>query len=172
MSNVTDIYKALAVRINYPIEPTHRCIQKIIGYLNLLLSLTNTPQYVVEVKLDGQPGKRFYNKNNEKIAYMLDGSPALMNPDGTINPKDSTAFVIRSGLFQDNDTGFQKNFVTSEKDVLTDNYYLQPILTALYLVLSGVSPSEAVMYINDACTRSTAKVHTQQVNLNNIKRRL
>ena len=172
MSNVTDIYKALAVRINYPIEPTHRCIQKIIGYLNLLLSLTNTPQYVVEVKLDGQPGKRFYNKNNEKIAYMLDGSPALMNPDGTINTKDSTAFVIRSGLFQDNDTGFQKNFVTSEKDVLTDNYYLQPILTALYLVLSGVSPSEAVMYINDACTRSTAKVHTQQVNLNNIKRRL
>ena len=172
MSNVIDIYKALAVRINYPIEPTHRCIQKIIGYLNLLLSLTNTPQYVVEVKLDGKPGKRFYNKNNEKIAYMLDGSPAVMNPDGTINTKDSTAFVIRSGLFQDNDTGFQKNFVTSEKDVLTDNYYLQPILTALYLVLSGVSPSEAVMYINDACTRSTAKVHTQQVNLNNIKRRL
>lgn len=172
MSTVTDIYKALAVRINYPIEPTHRCMQKIIGYLNLLLSLSNTPQYIVEVKLDGNPGKRYYNKRNEKIAYLLDGSPAQLNPDGTINTKDSTAFVIRSGLFQDNNTGFQKNFVTSEADILTDDYYLQPILTSLFLVLSGVSPSEAVMYINDACTRSTAKVHTQQVNLNNIKRRL
>ena len=172
MSNVTDIYKALAVRINYPIEPTHRCIQKIIGYLNLLLSLTNTPQYVIEVKLDGNPGKKFYNKKNEKIAYMLDGSPAKINPDGTINTNDSTAFVIRSGLFQDSETGALKNFITSEKDILTDDYYLQPILTALFLVLSGVGPSEAVMYINDTCTRSTAKVHTQQVNLNTIKRRL
>ena len=172
MSTVTDIYKALAVRINYPIEPTHRCMQKIIGYLNLLLSLSNTPQYIVEVPLDGKPNKRFYNKKNEKIAYMLDGSPVPLNPDGTINTTDSTAFVIRTGLFQDRDTGTPKNFITSENDALTDDYYLQPILTSLFLVLSGVSPSEAVMYINDACTRSTAKVHTQQVNLNNIKRRL
>lgn len=172
MSTVTDIYKALAVRINYPIEPTHRCIQKIIGYLNLLLSLSNTPQYIIEVKLDGEPGKRYYNKRNEKIAYMLDGSPAVINPDGTINTKDQTAFVLRNGLFIDNDTGFQKNFVTSETDILVDNYYLQPILTSLFLVLSGVGPSEAVMYINDACTRSTAKVSTQQVDLKTIKRRL
>ena len=41
MSNVLDIYKALAVRINYPITPTYRCMQKIIGYINLLMSLAN-----------------------------------------------------------------------------------------------------------------------------------
>lgn len=172
MSNVTDIYKALAVRINYPIEPTHRCIQKIMGYINLLLSLSNTPQYIIEVQLNGEPDKRFYNKFGEKIAYTLDGTPPIINPDGTIKTKDSSAYVIRTSLFQDNTTGEFKSFVDNPEDNLTDSHYLQPLLTALYLIISGVSPAEAVMYINDACTRSTAKVHTQQINLSNIKRRL
>lgn len=172
MTNVVDIYKALAVRINYPIEPTHRCIQKIIGYLNLLISLSNTPQYIVEVLLEGDPGKRYTTKRSDRVAYLSDGSPAVMNPGGTINTHDDKAFVIRTGLFMDLQTGDIKNFVTDQTDVLSDDYYLQPILTSLYLVLSGVSPSEAVMYINDACTRSTAKVHTQQINIDNIKRRL
>ena len=44
MTNVKDIYKALAVRINYPVQPTYRCLEKVIGYINLLLSLTNTHQ--------------------------------------------------------------------------------------------------------------------------------
>lgn len=172
MSSIVDIYKALAVRINYPIEPTTRCIQKIIGYLNLLLSLSNTPQFIVEVGLEGDPGKRYTSRLTDRVAYLSDGSPAIMNPGGTINTNDKKAFVIRTGLFQDLQTGSIKNFVTSETDILSDDYYLQPILTSLYLVLSGVSPSEAVMYINDACTRSTAKVHTQQIDLNSIKRRL
>lgn len=172
MTNVTDIYKALAVRINYPIQPTYRCMQKIIGYINLLLSLSNTPQLIVEVPLSGEPKHRFYKKRNEKISYLLDGSPAPINPDGTINTIDSSAFVIRTGLFQSLDDGSIKNFVTSEDDILSDDYYLQPLLTSLFLVISGVQPSEAVMYINDACTRSTAKVHTQQVDIKSIKRRL
>lgn len=172
MSNVTDIYKALAVRINYPIEPTHRCIQKIIGYLNLLLSLSNTPQYVVEIPLEGEPKAKYPAKVSDRIAFLKNGKPCEMNPDGTINTSDTSAFTIRTGLFQNLDDGTIKNFVTSETDVLADDYYLQPILTSLYLVLSGVSPSEAVMYINDACTRSSAKAHTQQVDLDSIKRRL
>ena len=103
---------------------------------------------------------------------MLNGEPAPINPDGTINTPDSSAYVIRTGLFQSLDDGSVKNFVTSEEDILSDDYYLQPLLTALFLTISGVQPSEAVMYINDACTRSTAKVHTQQVDLKRVKRRL
>ena len=172
MTNIADIYKALAVRINYPIQPTYRCMQKIIGYINLLLSLTNTPQIIVEVPLSGEPRKRFYKRTGEKIAYLLNGEPAPINPDGTINTPDSSAYVIRTGLFQSLNDGSVKNFVTSEEDILSDDYYLQPLLTALFLTISGVQPSEAVMYINDACTRSTAKVHTQQVDLKRVKRRL
>lgn len=172
MTNVTDIYKALAVRINYPIIPTYRCMEKIIGYINLLLSLTNTPQNVIEVELSGEPNKRYYRREGEKIAYLKTGQPCKLNPDGTIHTKDETAFVIRNGLFVSLQDGSPKNFVTSETDVLADDYYLQPILTALFLVLSGVQPSEAVMYINDACTRTTAKVETRQININTAKRRL
>lgn len=172
MTNVLDIYRALAVRINYPVEPTYRCLQKIIGYLNLLLSLTNTPQVIIEVPLSGPAGKRFYIKKSEKIAYMLDGSPAKLNPDGTINTKDATAYVIRNGLFQSLSDGSTKNFVTDETDILSDDYYLQPILTSLFLLLSDVPPNEAVMYINDACTKSVAKVHTQMIDTDSIKRRL
>lgn len=172
MTNVKDIYAALAVRINYPVEPTYRCMQKIIGYINLLLSLSNTPQVIVEVPLSGEPNKRYYKRNNEKIAYLKNGSPCILNPDGTIKTKDTTAYVIRTGLFQDLETGKVKNFITNDTDVLADDYYLQPILTSLFLVLSGVQPSEAVMYINDACTQSTAKVETRQVDVNRIRRRL
>ena len=172
MTNMMDIYKALAVRINYPVQPTYRCMQKIIGYLNLLLSLSNTPQAIVEVALSGEPGKRYYNKNNEQIAYLKDGRPCKLNPDGTIHTKDETAFVIRKGLFQDLQTGSVKQFVTQDDDILSDDYYLQPILTSLFLVLSGVQPSEAVMYINDACSRSNAGVETRQVDTTRIKRRL
>lgn len=171
MANMLDIYKALAVRINYPIQPTYRCLQKIIGYVNLLLSLTNTPQFIVEVPLSGEPNKRFYKVSGEKIDYLTNGEPCKLNPDGTIHTKDETALVIRTGLFQDSD-GNVKNFVDSETDKLSDEYYLQPLLTALFLVLSGVQPSEAAMYINDACTRSVARVHTQQVDIKQIKRRL
>lgn len=172
MTNVADIYKALAVRINYPITPTYRSMEKIIGYINLLLSLTNTPQLIVEVPLQGSPNKRYYRKSGEKIAYLKDGSPCALNPDGTIHTKDETAYVVRNGLFQSLQDGSVKNFVTDETDILSDDYYLQPILTALYLTLSGVQPSEAVMYINDACTRTVAKVDTRQVNMKPIRRRL
>lgn len=172
MTNVKDIYKALAVRINYPVQPTYRCLEKVIGYINLLLSLTNTPQIIVEVPLKGNPGKRVYKKVGEKISYMLNGEPAKLNPDGTINTKDETAYVIRNGLFVDLESGETKNFVTSETDILADDYYLQSILTSLYLVLNGVQPNEAVMYINDACTRSVAKVNTRMLDIDKIKRRL
>jgi hypothetical protein len=172
MTNVLDIYKALAVRINYPVTPTYRCLQKIIGYINLLLSLSNTPQVIVEVQLSGEPNKRYYKRANEKIAYLLDGKPCKLNPDGTIHTKDETAFVIRTGLFQSLDTGEVKNFITTETDVLSDDYYLQPILTSLFLVISGVQPSEAVMYINDACSRSNAKADLRQVDISKITRRL
>lgn len=172
MMNVSDIYKALAVRINYPVQPTNRCMQKIIGYINLLISLTNTPQMIVEVPLQGNANRRYYNRPDETIAYLLDGSPCKLNPDGTIYTKDTTAYVIRTGLFQDLQDGSVKKFVTSDTDVLADDYYLQPILTALFLVISGVQPSEAVMYINDACSRSAAKSDLKQINLNRIKRRL
>ena len=172
MTNVKDIYKALAVRINYPVQPTYRCLEKVIGYINLLLSLTNTPQIIVEVPLKGNPGKRVYKKVGEKISYMLNGEPAKLNPDGTINTTDETAYVIRNGLFVDLESGETKNFVTSETDILADDYYLQSILTSLYLVLNGVQPNEAVMYINDACTRSVAKVDTRMLDIDRIKRRL
>lgn len=172
MTNVNDIYKALAVRINYPIQPTYRCMQKIIGYINLLLSLTNTPQMVIEVELSGQPNKRYYRKDNEKIAYLKNGEPCKLNPDGTIHTKDETAYVIRNSMFVGLQEGEPKGFVTDETDILADDYYLQPLLTSLFLVISGVQPSEAVMYLNDACTRTTAKVETRQVNIDRIKRRL
>lgn len=172
MTNVLDIYKALAVRINYPVTPTYRCIQKIIGYLNLLISLSSTPQVIIEVALSGSPNKRYYNNGNEKISYLKDGSPCKINPDGTIHTKDDTAYVIRKGLFQDLQTGAEKIFVSSEDDILSDDSYLQPILTALFLVLSGVQPSEAVMYINDACSKSNAIAQFNQINVNKIKRRL
>lgn len=172
MTNVLDIYKALAVRINYPVTPTYRCMQKIIGYLNLLLSLTNTPQAIIEVALDGEPNKRYYKRANEKIAYLLNGKPCTLNPDGTIHTKDETAYVIRNGLFLGLQSGEPRNFISDETDILADDYYLQPILTSLFLVISGVPPTEAVMYINDACTRSVAKVNTKQVNVRKIERRL
>lgn len=172
MTNVSDIYKALAVRINYPVQPTYRCLQKIIGYINLLISLANAPQAIIEVPLSGSPNKRYYNSNHEQISYLLDGTPCKLNPDGTIHTKDSTAYVVRTGLFVGLQQGEVKNFVTDETDILADDYYLQPILTALYLIISGVQPSEAVMYINDACSRSTAKADVKQVNLSRIKRRL
>lgn len=172
MTNMADIYRALAVRINYPVQPTYRCMQKIIGYLNLLLSLSNTPQVIVEVALSGEPNKRYYNRVGELIAYLKDGKPCKLNPDGTIYTKDETAYVIRKGLFQDLQTGSVKNYITSEDDILSDDYYLQPILTSLFLVLSGVQPSEAVMYINDACSRSNADVDTRQIDTRGIKRRL
>jgi hypothetical protein len=172
MSNVLDIYKALAVRINYPITPTYRCMQKIIGYINLLMSLANASQATVEVPLSGKPNKRVYNKPNEQIAFLKDGRPCPLNPDGTIRTADATAFVIRTGLFQSMDTGDVKTFVTSENDILSDDYYMQPLLTALYLILSGVQPSEAVMYINDACSRSFTKADMSQVDTYHIKRRL
>ena len=89
-----------------------------------------------------------------------------------LNTKDETAYVIRNGLFVDLESGETKNFVTSETDILADDYYLQSILTSLYLVLNGVQPNEAVMYINDACTRSVAKVDTRMLDINRIKRRL
>lgn len=172
MTNIADIYRALAVRINYPVQPTYRCMQKIIGYINLLLSLSNTPQVVVEVELAGKDNHKYFIKEGEKIAYLKDGKPAKLNPDGTIHTKDDTAYVVRTGLFQDLQTGDVKNFVTDETDVLSDDYYLQPLLTALFLTISGVQPSEAVMYINDACTRTVSKVEMKQVDVNRIKRRL
>lgn len=173
MTTVADIYKALAVRINYPVTPTYRCLEKIIGYLNLLLSLSNTPQVIIEVTLKGDPHKRWYKKSGEQISYLKNGSPVKLNPDNTIDTTDETAYVIRTGLFTDSDSGDTKNYVTSSSDILADDYYLQPILTALFLVISGVQPNEAVMYINDACTRSVAKADTRMVrNIPNIKRRL
>lgn len=172
MSNVNDIYKALAVRINYPVTPTYRCLEKIIGYINLLLSLTNTPQMIVEVPLKGSNHHKVPQVRTDKISYMLNGEPAKINPDGTIDTTDSTAYAIRNGLFLSIEDGSVKQFVTSETDVLADSYYLQPILTALYLVINGVQPNEAVMYINDACTRSVAKVDTRMIDVNKIRRRL
>lgn len=174
MTNISDIYKALAVRINYPVQPTYRCMQKIIGYINLLLSLTNTPQKIIEVELSGEPNKRYlYSPDpNEKVSYLTNGKPCQLNPDGTIHTKDKTAFVIRNGIFQGLQEGEVKSFVTDETDILSDDHYLQPLLTSLFLVISGVQPSEAVMYINDACTRSTAKSDLKQVDLNRVKRRL
>lgn len=172
MTNVSDIYKALAVRINYPLQPTYRCMSKVIGYINLLLSLTNTPQLLIEVGLSGDVNARYYNNDNEKVAYLLDGTPCKLNPDGTIHTKDETAYVIRNSIFIGLDNGEPKQFVDSETDILSDDYYLQPLLTSLYLLISGVQPSEAVMYLNDACTRTVAKVHTQQIDVHSIKRRL
>lgn len=172
MTTVKDIYTALAVRINYPVQPTYRCLQKIIGYINLLVSLSSTPQVIIEVELSGEAGKRYYNSNHEKIAYLKDGKPCKLNPDGTINTKDKTAYVIRTGLFQDISSGSPKKFVSSETDVLADDYYLQPVLTALFLALNGVNPSEAVMYINSACAKSNAISNIKQIDMSSIKRRL
>lgn len=172
MTNVADIYKALAVRINYPVTPTYRCMQKVIGYLNLLISLSNTPQVVIEVALSGPKHKRYYKRSDEKIAYLLNGKACKLNPDGTIDTADESAYVIRTGLFQNLSDGSPKTFITDESDILADDYYLQPILTALYLVISGVQPSEAVMYINDACTKSVAEADVRQVDMRHIKRRL
>lgn len=172
MTTVKDIYTALAVRINYPVEPTYRCMQKIIGYINLLVALSNTPQIIVEVELSGEPNKRFYKRTGETVAYLKNGEPCPLNPDGTIRTADKTAYVIRTGLFQSIDTGASKKFVTSETDILADDYYLQPILTSLYLVLNGVNPSEAVMYINSACSKDFASVDTKMINMKKIKRRL
>ena len=173
MTTVKDIYTALAVRINYPVQPTYRCLQKIIGYINLLVSLSSTPQVIIEVELSGEPRKRYYNSStNEKVAYLKNGKPCKLNPDGTIDTKDKTAYIIRTGLFQDISSGSPKKFVTSETDVLADDYYLQPILTSLFLALNGVTPSEAVMYINSACSKSNADANIKQINMDNIKRRL
>lgn len=172
MTTVRDIYKALAVRINYPVEPTYRCLQKIIGYINLLISLSNTPQVIVEVPLSGEPNKRFYNRIGEKVAYLKNGKPCPLNPDGTIRTADSTAYVIRTGMFQSLDTGEAKKFVTSDTDILSDDFYLQPILTSLYLTLNGVNPSEAVMYINSACTKSFTQANLKQINMSDIRRKL
>lgn len=172
MTTVSDIYQALAVRINYPVTPTYRCLQKIIGHINLIVSLANTPQVIVEVPLSGEPNKRFYNRIGERIAYLKSGKPCQLNPDGTIHTKEESGYVIRTGLFQDPDTGNPKIFVTSEKDVLADDYYLQPMLTAVYLLLNGVQPNEAALYLIDACTKTQSEVETSQVNLDNIKRRI
>lgn len=173
MTNVKNIYEQLAVRINYPIKPTYRCLQKIIGNLNILISLSNTPQVTIEVPLSGEPNNRYYEGfNNEKISFLKDGRPCKLNPDGTIHTKDDTAYVIRDSLFTDLDTNRPKKFVTSDTDVLADDYYLQPILTSLFLMLQGVQPSEAVMYINDACTKSNANVDTRQVDMDRVRRRL
>lgn len=173
MTNVRDIYTNLAVRINYPINPTYRCLNKIIGHLNLLLSLSTTPQVIVEVQLSGESGKRYYDSsNNEKIAYLKSGKPCLYNPDGTINTKEQTGYVIRTELFVDLETNQPKKFIDKETDVLADDKYLQPVLTSLFLVLQGVSPAEAVMYINDACTKSEGKVQTRQIDMSKVKRRI
>ena len=172
MTNIKDIYTNLAVRINYPVNPTYRCLNKIIGHLNLLLSLSTTPQVIVEVQLSGESGKRYYDNNNEKIAYLKSGKPCLYNPDGTINTKEKTGYVIRTELFVDLETNRPKKFVDTETDVLADDMYLQPILTSLFLVLQGVSPTEAVMYINDACTKSDGKVQTRQIDMSKVKRRI
>lgn len=172
MTNVKEIYSALAVRINYPVQPTFRSLQKVIGYINLLLSLSNAPQVIIEVPLGGQPRKRTYKKEGEKIAYLTDGKPCKINPDGTINTPDKTAFVIRTALFEDINSGLPKNFVDSDTDVLSDDYYLQPLLTSLLLIFQGVAPIEAVSYLNDACTKSFAKVETKQINLNTVRKRL
>lgn len=172
MTTVNDIYQALAVRINYPIEPTYRCMQKIIGNINLIISLANTPQAIVEVPLSGEPLKRYYHRTGERIAYLKSGKPCKLNPDGTIHTKEETAYVIRTGLFEDSETGQSKVFITSENDLLSDDYYLQPLLTACYLLLNGVQPNEAAMYIIDACTKTQTEVNTEQINLNNIRKRL
>lgn len=172
MTDVLDIYKALAVRVNYPITPTYRSMQKVIGYLNLLLSLANAPQAIVEVALSGPDNAKYYRRVGEQVAYMKNGKPVKLNPDGTIHTKDTSAYVVRTGLFQSLQDGSVKKFITDSTDILADDYYLQPILTSLYLLLSGVTPGEAVMYINDACTRTITEVDTSQVDVRRIKRRL
>lgn len=172
MTTVSDIYTALAVRINYPVTPTYRCLQKIIGYINLLVSLANTPQVIVEVPLSGDPLKRYYSRIGERVAYLKSGKPCKLNPDGTIHTKEESGYVIRTGLFQDANTGATKTFVTSETDILADDYYLQPMLTSVYLLLNGVQPNEAAMYLTDACTRTSTEVNTAQINLKDIRRRI
>lgn len=169
--SVKQLYEQLAVRINYPITPTFRCLSKVIGYINLLLSYTSTTQLIEKVELLGEPDKRYYEDEfNNRIEYLENG-PCNLNPDGTIRTKDTYGYIVHKSLFRDQD-GNYINYVSTETDVLTSDLYLQPFLTSLFLLFNGVSPDEASMYINQSCFKNNAGPNMQRINLDNVRRRL
>lgn len=171
-TTVLDLYQQLAVRINYPVTPTYRCLSKVIGFINILLSYINTPQYIERVELSGDPGHRTYiDENNNRITYLESGQPCILNPDGTINTNEQYGYIVHKHLFID-ETGLGIAFVSNEHDVLVSDTYTQPILTALYTLFSGVSPDEAVAYINQACFKEVAGNNFNRIDVKNIKRRL
>ena len=174
MTNVLDIYTQLAPRINYPLQPTFRCKEKFIGYINLLLSLTSTPQEVVAINLTGESGARINPKaeDNIKIEYLEHGEPCILNPDGTIRTHHTVGYAIYRGIFKATGSELHKDFVTSDTDELVDDYYLQPLLTSLYLLYSGITPNEAVMYLNDACTKDMSSINMNNINVDKLKRQI
>ena len=171
-TTIAQLYEQLAVRINYPITPTYRCIQKVIGFINLLLSYVNTPQFIEEVTLSGEAGRREYNAGVNRISYLYHGQPVVLNPDGTINTNETKAYIIHKYLIEDSMTEEEKPFVTSEQDILVSDNYVQPFLTALYLLFQGINPTEAVMYINSACTSDNTESNFNMIDVKNIKKKL
>lgn len=174
MTNILEIYTLLAPRINYPLQPTYRCKEKFIGYVNLLLSLISTPQQVVAINLTGEAGKRVNPQAEQgvKIDYLEHGQPCILNPDGTIKTSETIGYSIQRGIFKAVNSTNYKQFITEDTDEIADEAYLQPLLTSLYLLYTGLTASEAVMYLNDACTKDPTQVNMKQVNLDDIKRRI
>ena len=163
------LYEQLAVRVNYPITPTYRCFQKVIGMFNLLLTYVNCPQYIEQVELTGDSGHKSYTGG--KVSYLEDGQPCILNPDGTINTHQTKGYVVHKDIVQSTD-GTYKHFVDSETDTIVSDTYVQPILTALFTLFQGVSPLEASVYINAACTNEMTEVNMKNVDLGHIRRRL
>lgn len=170
-TNVSQIYEQLAVRINYPITPTYRCLMKVIGFINILMTYTNTPQILSEVSLQGEPGHRTYT-GTTKLSYLDNGEPIVINPDGTIRTNATKGYAIHKYLWLNSETEEEKQFVDNQSDVIVSDEYVQPLLTALYLMFQGINPAEAVLYINSACTTDEYEANMSNVDLKHIKRRL
>lgn len=167
---VQQIYVDLATRINYPLTPSYRCLSKVIGYINLLLALVNTPQFISEVELTGEANHKVYN-GKEKIAYLYSGKPAKINPDGTLDTNETKAYVISKYLFR-NSAGQYISYVDNELDEIVNDDYVQPLVTALYLLFNNVSPDEAATYLNSSCSQSQSEMYSGMIDLDSFRKRL
>ena len=167
---VQQIYVDLATRINYPLTPSYRCMSKVIGYINILLALVNTPQFISEVELTGEKNHKTYS-GKEKIAYLYSGKPARLNPDGTINTTEDKAYVISKYLFK-NSSNEYISYINNETDMIVNDDYVQPLVTALYLLFNNVSPDEAATYLNSSCSQSQSEMYSGMIDLDNIRKRL
>lgn len=167
---VQQIYVDLATRINYPLTPSYRCMSKVIGYINILLALVNTPQFISEVELTGEDNHKVYS-GKEKIAYLYSGKPARLNPDGTINTTEDKAYVISKYLFK-NSADEYISYISNETDLIVNDEYVQPLVTALYLLFNNVSPDEAATYLNSSCSQSQSETYSGMLDLDSIRNRL